>query len=53
MIQDTMTYSALSEKEERERKVKAILSIKFGLVEVNTLSYYRMLSDIENIIYEN
>lgn len=44
-----MPHVQLSETEEKTRKIKAILSLKFGLVEIGSILYFRMLADRDEV----
>lgn len=44
-----MSHAQLTENEEKTRKIKAILSLKFGLVEIGSILYFRMLADREEV----
>lgn len=44
-----MTNTQRTEREEKDKKVKAILALKFGTVELNSLAYYIALADAEEV----
>lgn len=45
-----MANIQITETEAKEKKVKAIMALKFGLVEVGSLLYWRMLADREETV---
>jgi hypothetical protein len=44
-----MGHTQRTEREEKERKVKAILAVKFGTVEPGSLAYWEALADAETV----
>ena len=45
-----MSNTQRTEKEVKERKIKALLGLKFGTIEPNTLEWYRAQADAEETI---
>ena len=44
-----MSNLQMTETEERQRKIKSLLAIKFGTVELNSLAYWKALGDSEQL----
>lgn len=45
-----MEHTQITEREAKERKIKATLAIKFGTIKEGSIQYYRALADREATI---